>query len=231
LLDGEELVGAKQNRVLNLTVLVGVHTEIAIPVSCVEAGRWRHTSARFASAARAHYAEGRAERVRQVSASLQRSEGPRSDQSEVWAGIARKQRRLGVASPTSAMADMYERLEASVEEYVAALPALEGQCGAVFVLDGKVKGMDITSDSATFRRLFPKLVRSHALDAIETAGHAPATGMPSPGSFLEAVKQSPTAEFAAVGLGTDIRFEGNGVHGAGLLWEGGLVHLSAFATP
>ncbi len=36
LLDGEELVGAKQNRILNTTVLVAAHTEVTIPVSCVE---------------------------------------------------------------------------------------------------------------------------------------------------------------------------------------------------
>ncbi len=41
LLDGEELIGAKQNRILNLTVLVPAKTEMVIPVSCVEQGRWR----------------------------------------------------------------------------------------------------------------------------------------------------------------------------------------------
>ncbi len=39
LLDGEELIGAKQNRILNTTVLVAAHTEVTIPVSCVEQGR------------------------------------------------------------------------------------------------------------------------------------------------------------------------------------------------
>jgi len=39
LLDGEQLVGAKQNRILNMTVLVAAHTEVIIPVSCVERGR------------------------------------------------------------------------------------------------------------------------------------------------------------------------------------------------
>ena len=54
LLDGEELIGAKQNRILNVTVLAGAHTAIVIPVSCVEAGRWHHQSAEFAPSDRAH---------------------------------------------------------------------------------------------------------------------------------------------------------------------------------
>lgn len=39
ILDGEELVGAKQNRIVNLTILVPVLQTLRIPVSCVEAGR------------------------------------------------------------------------------------------------------------------------------------------------------------------------------------------------
>ena len=53
LLDGEELVGAKQNRVLNITILAPAHKDTVIPVSCVEAGRWHHTRDDFASAPRA----------------------------------------------------------------------------------------------------------------------------------------------------------------------------------
>ncbi len=50
LYDGEELVGAKQDRILNVSVLVEAKTTLTIPVSCVEQGRWRHVSPSFQAA-------------------------------------------------------------------------------------------------------------------------------------------------------------------------------------
>ena len=40
--EGEILIGAKQNRVINITVLVAAGVKFVLPVSCVEAGRWRY---------------------------------------------------------------------------------------------------------------------------------------------------------------------------------------------
>ncbi|NUQ65067.1 MAG: hypothetical protein HUU20_21595 [Pirellulales bacterium] len=37
-LDGEELAGAKQNRILNASLLVGAKSNIKIPVSCAPRG-------------------------------------------------------------------------------------------------------------------------------------------------------------------------------------------------
>lgn len=48
LLDGEELAGAKQNRVLNTTILLMENSETIIPVSCTEHGRWDYATPAFA---------------------------------------------------------------------------------------------------------------------------------------------------------------------------------------
>ena len=233
LLDGEEITGAKQNRVFNLTILVPAQAELLVPVSCVEAGRWSHVSPEFTPAPRAQYAAGRSERVAQVSDSLADRGMRSSDQSRVWQSIAAKGRRMGVESETGAMADMYERFAGTVDEYVEGLPAGEGQVGAVFAIGADIVGMDLFDAGSTLRSLLPKLVRSYALDAIEAA---PPTTQPGPGAataFLSAVGAAETRSFPAVGLGEDLRLQGGGVSGAALLADARVVHLCSFrrATP
>jgi len=40
LFEGEEVLGAQQNRTFDVSVLVGANSTLRVPVSCVEAGRW-----------------------------------------------------------------------------------------------------------------------------------------------------------------------------------------------
>ena len=167
LLDGEELRGAKQNRVLNLTMLVPPHHSSPIPVSCVESGRWNRVSRHFASSPHAQFAEGRAAKMQQVTSSLLSSGARRSDQSAVWSDIAAKSARLGAHSDTAAMAAMYEKVVGSLEDFVAAFPPADGQVGAVFLVNGRLGGLELFDAASTWRKLSPKLVRSYALDAID----------------------------------------------------------------
>lgn len=56
LIAGEQLVGAKQNRVLNVTVMIAPKSVMKIPVSCVERGRWGYRSRSFGSSgSSSHY--------------------------------------------------------------------------------------------------------------------------------------------------------------------------------
>ncbi len=228
LLDGEELIGAKQNRILNLSVLAPAHKTIVIPVSCVEAGRWDAQSAEFAGARRAHFAAGRARKARDVSDSLRRHGTRESDQGRVWADIAAKSRRFGIHSATSAAAALYDGQRERLDDFQGAFTPQPHQCGALFALNGRVVGLDLFDSPATLAAALPKLVESHALDALDRAdATAPATPA-DPGAWLHAIAQAATERFPAVGEGEDWRLHGPQVTGGALVKEGQLIHLCAF---
>ena len=99
ILDGEELVGAKQNRIVNTTILVQGNATIVIPVSCVEHGRWSYDSPRFQSKERMMSSNLRAMKSEQVNYSVRSSGEFRSDQGAIWDGIAEKSRQDGSPVP------------------------------------------------------------------------------------------------------------------------------------
>ena len=229
LLDGEELIGARQNRVLNITVLVGGHRKIVIPVSCVEHGRWHYNSNHFDSSDRAIFFNARAKMSRDVSASMHESGSRRSNQGEVWEDIAEKSAQFCCKSDSGAMADVYEQQKARLDGYVAAVRATPGQCGAVFAIDGKVAGLELFDNPGTFARYLPKLVRSYAMEA--AASGQPDAVPPVEESvrrFIEEMKAAATESFKALGEGEDVRIGGNSISGGALVHGERIVHLAAF---
>ena len=228
ILDGEELVGAKQNRIVNLSILVPARETLHIPVSCVEAGRWVRRSREFAAAGRTHYAAGRAMKLAQVSLSL-RSTGTRAaDQSEVWYDIDAKAERMKAKSVTSAAAALYEKAHRHLEEFQERLDVVPRQAGAVFTINGVVAGVDLFDSPATWRKSMRKLVQSYGLDALDSANGPASDARPQPKKFLKAVQTAPLERFKAIGLGEDVRISGKKVAGGALAVDGKLIHLVAF---
>lgn len=241
ILDGEELVGAKQNRVVNLTILVPARTMVTIPVSCVEAGRWRARSRAFAAAPRTQYAAGRAKRMSQVTASMQVSGLRHSDQAEVWADIAEKSARMGADSPTGAMEEIFLRHGDFADRCVDQLLPVPRQAGALFLIEGRVIGFDLFDRAVTLRRLLPKLVRSVAMDAVDgglegsrgpdlDSGRVSADVLVKVAEhFLERTCAADVHDGdGAVGMGRDLRLVAPAISGAALEADAVLVHLSAF---
>jgi len=230
LLDGEELVGAKQNRILNLTILVGANTKVVIPVSCVERGRWGYESREFRSGKKQLFARARAAKVSQVSRSLRQTGSRRSEQMSVWDSIDDQALRLNARSDTGAMADNYDSVNDRLEQFHQAFRPIEHQTGAVFALDGRVFGAELLGAATTFHKLMDKLIASYAIDAIGTQDvAAKAPTVEDVTAFLERIKSAPIESFPAIGAGEDLRLHGPGVAGAALVVDEQVVHLSAFA--
>ena len=230
LVDGEELIGAKQNRILNLTILAPPHQRLNIPVSCVERGRWSYRSAAFASAPRAQFAAARANKLASVSYSLRERGRADSDQSEVWQDIDRMAADLNVVSETSSMSDIYQSYSTNLTECVQKFSPVTGQVGAAFAISGEIIGFDLFDRASTLTRLLPKLVTSYAIQALSRGADSSdeAPGEEAVRELFDSVSNSPGRSFAATGEGEDVRIEEVSLSAAALVAKGRLIHLCGF---
>lgn len=229
LMAGEELVGGKQNRVLNASMMVPARGEMPIPVTCVEQGRWGYKSSRFSSEATSSHRNLRVMMSKQVSSSYKISGRPSTDQGAVWREVSRKMNKMGTLSSSGALHDLYrqqaERLDALLTE--CSLP--EGSNGAAFVINGQIAGADLFDKPGTMRKLWPKLVRSYAADALEDP-QEPAKGVDS-GRIIEWLKSARSARqhwFESRGVGKDVRIEGEKLVGATLVVDEHPIHVELF---
>lgn len=233
LVDGEELVGAKQNRVLNLTILVGAFQDVKIPVSCVEAGRWAWRSRRFASGKRKLNASARREKMRGVSAAMRES-GTRSRgdiQGAVWRSVDMSMERAACESATSSLHEAYDSVENRLQRHRTKVEPRPGQVGAVFVVGGAVAGMELFDAADTLGKLLPKLVDSYLFDALELDSDSAASKAPSLAevrALIERIANAQPAVYTAVAKGVDLRIERPDLHAAALADGERVVHLSAF---
>ncbi len=236
ILDGEELQGAKQNRVLNTTIMVASGVELTVPVSCTEQGRWSYSTQEFSSSQHVMRHDVRSRKMSSVHASLSEGRGYASDQSRVWEDIQAMAAESGVSSPTSAMSDTFSRHQESIDAFVAAFPSENNQAGLLAFIDGRLAGCDFVSRPGVYRKLHPKLLRSYAVDAVvrhpdpATTGDAGPAGDPV-ADFLAAVAQCKEEEFVSLGMGDDVRFLGPDLIGSALVVEGNAVHAVFFPKP
>lgn len=229
LVDGEEVVGMKQNRIVNLTILVNGRQTREIPVSCVERGRWSHSSRQNSATGHQHYARARAHKAEQVSASLTQSGCRYSNQGEIWRDIDEKFTTLQGHSQTGAMTDLYEHVADRLESYDDAFYPQPFQVGAVFAIADRIVGVEYFDSDQTFAGFFSKLIKSYAMDALEQESVEVVAPQPVVAQqFLQRIQNAPRQFYPALGEGEDVRFMEDTVSGGALIADGRVVHLAAF---
>lgn len=230
LMAGEQLIGAKQNRVLNASIMVSPQSNLPIPVSCVEAGRWRYRSHTFSSSGTTSHSKLRATMSRHSLDGYRTTGTPTSKQGEVWNEITRKLTSMDSPSDTQALHQAYEDHQQSLDDVLKELPAPADCCGAVFAFGGRIVGVDLFDQATTLVKLWPKLIRSYAIDALEQYD-SPSTPLPREmvAQWLEAAARAKAEPYKSPGLGLDVRLEADGLVGAGLVVEDHPVHVELFA--
>ncbi len=230
LLDGEELAGAKQNRVLNTTILLEENSETIIPVSCTEQRRWAYESEAFAESGTVMIPKMRRVKSQTVSQSLHESEEYRSDQGTVWTSIDELSEQTGIHSRTAAMRDIYEAKEKDLDEHLKTFACLPQQKGLLTFIDEEIVGFDFLSLDSAYALLHPKLVKSYAMEALmqkDPKNEKP--NVDKAKEFLKEAGQCKEKKYKSVGKGDDHRFEGKQLVGSALKFEKKVIHMAFFS--
>jgi len=157
LVDGEEIVGGDQNRIMDATILIAPESESKIPVNCTEHGRWGYKSEFKQSEHIANYQTRLAKhRAFRSNASVQKA---------VWDSIDDLEMSRSFSSPTQAMSESYENAKADLNEFLEAFDIVEGQSGIVVLIDGEVKGFEVFLNSEIYREYHEKILKSYLINA------------------------------------------------------------------
>lgn len=229
ILEGDELIGAKQNRVVNSSVLVAAASELVLPVSCVERGRWSRRSRDFSSGSATPHLSLRHLKSRSVHASLRRGRGHRSDQGAVWEEVDRLASLHDSPSPTDALQDT----RAGLSERLAVFGTLSEEIpertrGVVVAIGDRPVALEVLAGPRSFAKVLPKRLAGYALEALEHEGDSTLSDSSTVTRFLADVAAARREEHPAAGEGIDVRFEGEGLAGYALCGNGSVLHAAAF---
>jgi len=228
LLDGEEVVGAKQNRVLNTSILLKEKSETVIPVSCTEQGRWAYTSRESRDSGTVMSSKIRMVKAQTVSDSLSQSSEYRSDQGTVWTEISKLAEKADARSETGAMRTVFEAKMKDLDDYLKAFGYISGQKGILTFIGGAVAGLDFISLDRAYAGLHPKLIKSYAIDALLADKKNGGPSVDKAKAFLAAAEKCKEKKYSSVGAGWDHRFEGESMVGSALKYEKKVIHMAFF---
>ncbi len=242
LVDGEQILGAKQNRVFNASFLVPPGKAVDIPVSCVERGRWSYgpspADAPMGEAGPAHFEASEttvASRIRSAKLSrvatstLDGSRGYDAGQGAVWADVDKYLERSGVNSRTEAYADGYRARAADAEQQLAKLQPVENQIGLAVVHGDKLVSMDLFGSAALYSRAWQRLARGALADVYDKPANDVDAGQ-LVGSVLQTMADANVARTSAPGCGETLHgATPDAVIGA-VTYQGKLYHALA-ASP
>lgn len=228
---GTVVSGGRQNRTLNVSVLVPANTTLEVPVSCVEAGRWNGSGTFGLSGM---FVSRRVRRAMQRSLAENMTHGQRgADQGQVWSAVSDELSRLQVISHSSNFLDIEgafaadDRLAAATEELVAMGP-LPGQVGVVVCHGSRVVSADLFATPDMLACHWEALVRSAMLESSDRTRTAPSATKVL--RFLRSFAKAKAVVTPGTGVGREHHVTTDRIAGQALMLDDVVVHASMFAV-
>lgn len=188
---GDIVKGGKQDRVLAISIIIPARSgRVSIEAFCVESGRWQkrenESSQQFSSSE---------ERI--VSKDLKVAANGERSQQEVWSKVAEAQKKLssnvGVDVTKNASGSSLQlalengKVAASADEYVRKLSTLiagkSDVIGYAFAVNGEINSADIYVSNHLFKKLWPRMLKAAAIEAVAEGNRGGDAPTPKPASI------------------------------------------------
>lgn len=171
---GDIVKGGQQDRVLAVDLIVPARSgRLPIDAFCVEHGRWNQRGAEVATSFGASPSMVATKELK-MAAKTYRS------QQMVWDEVAQAQAKLSASTRAEVKAAQSasslqltlenDKVRENAEQYVKKLSSIIGEepdvLGYVFAVNGKFSSADIYSSRELFRKLWPRLLESAAVEAV-----------------------------------------------------------------
>lgn len=183
ILTGEMVSGGKQDRIIQKDVLIPTSKEpVNVSVFCVEQNRWAGNEAKFAPAAMG--AGGLADPSVRGRAQHERSQGA------VWGQVDASLSKLKTDNSTKTYGANLNSpvIQKSADSYVQSIQKsfpLDRAVGVAVAVNGKMVWMDRFANNQMFRKYWPKMIKSYALEAMQAIQRTPS---PKPPTYDEAMR-------------------------------------------
>ncbi len=225
--EGEILVGGKQNRVVNITIIIQPGSAAVIPVSCVERGRWNRSTQSFQSGFHAPPSM-RAMKTASVQSNRARGRNSVSDQCGVWDQVECCMESLNASSETDSLTDAFREIRDKVKDYSDHLVLPEKASGFIVGIGGRVAGMDVFDSSHTAQSLWPKISEGYLMQSVMERRGVEGTPLMEVTDFLSEVSHNLKVSRREGDGVTELEVRCPSVVGFAVLHNGHLCHLSAF---
>jgi hypothetical protein len=232
-LEGDTLVGCKQNRVVARSVILAAGADVIIPVGCMEQGRWSWKTGRFGAGAMRMSPTMRSGTTREMLAAKKRHFAKaRLDQGRLWEDVDAHLTAACVASPTS---DYHSAVEEKGREHreraARVLQRQPGQVGVLVMAEGHFLGLELAGHPATWDELADRTLPAFLMDphwVDQALADRPGPGR-SAEDWLSLLQETPLTSTKGLGLGQEVDLEAPGLGGSGLWHDDQMIHMAVFA--
>ena len=171
---GDIVKGGQQDRMMAVDLIVPPKSgRIPIAAFCVESGRWSGRGTEQAAVFTSSADVASAKEIK-LAAKVSNSQG------EVWKNVTATQDKLSanvgervnstVSDSSLQLAVENRKVQQSAESYTNSLARIidskNDVIGYVFAINGRLNSADVYASSALFRKLWPKLLKASAIEAI-----------------------------------------------------------------